>query len=57
MKLLQELKELNRISSDQDFRNIPVYEVLEKHGIVRKENDHFLLNVGKTYIRSKESNL
>ena len=35
------IRELNSDNLEQDFRNIPVYEVLEKHGIVQKENDHF----------------
>ena len=30
------IKELNSDDQERDFKNIPVYEVLEKHGIVRK---------------------
>ena len=41
------IRELNSDNLEQDFRNIPVYEVLEKHGIVQKENDHFILNIGE----------
>lgn len=39
------IQELNQDNPGQDFRNIPVYEVLEKHGIVREENDQFVLNI------------
>jgi CRISPR/Cas system CMR-associated protein Cmr5 small subunit len=37
------IKELN--SKDQDFKNIPVYEVLKGHGIVREYGNEFVLNV------------
>jgi hypothetical protein len=40
-----QIKELNPEKSEQDFMNVPVYEVLEKHGIVKKEStDVFVLN-------------
>jgi hypothetical protein len=39
------IKELNSEKKDQDFKNIHVYDVLEKHGIVKKYDDEFVLNV------------
>jgi MoxR-like ATPase len=39
------IKELNPEHQEQDFKNIPVYDVLEKkRGIVRKEGNEFILN-------------
>jgi hypothetical protein len=39
------IKDLNSEKEDQDFKNIPVYEVLEKHGIVRKQHGtEYILN-------------
>lgn len=40
-----QIKELNSQESEQDFMNVPVYEVLERYGIVKKEsNNNFVLN-------------
>jgi MoxR-like ATPase len=38
------IKELNSEKEDQDFKNVPVYDVMEKHGIVRKHGNEFVLN-------------
>jgi hypothetical protein len=39
------IKELNTGKQNTDFNNIPVYDVLEKHEIVRKQsNGEFILN-------------
>jgi hypothetical protein len=39
------IKELNTEKQDTDFNNVPVYDVLEKNGIVRKQNNgEFILN-------------
>jgi hypothetical protein len=39
------IKELNSGKVDQDFKNVPVYGILEKHEIVRKHgNNEFVLN-------------
>jgi hypothetical protein len=46
-EIVAKIKESNQENSNQDFRNVPVYDVLEKHGIVRKENDHYILDIGK----------
>jgi hypothetical protein len=39
------IKELNSDDQERDFKNIPVYEVLEKHGIVKREKNEFILNI------------
>jgi hypothetical protein len=44
-KIGEKIKELNSEKVDQDFKNIPVYDVLEKHGIVRKYDNEFVLNM------------
>jgi hypothetical protein len=36
--------ELNSEKEDQDFKDVPSYDVLEKHGIVRKHGNEFVLN-------------
>ena len=41
------LEKSNQLILHQDFRNVPVYTVLEDHEIVRKENDEFILNVNE----------
>lgn len=38
------IKELNSEKEDQEFKNVPVYDVLEKHGIVRNDGNEFVLN-------------
>jgi hypothetical protein len=38
------IKDLNQADKERDFKNVPVYDVLEKHRIVRKEGDEFVLN-------------
>ena len=38
------IKELNSEKVDQDFKNIPVYDVLQRRGVVRKLGDDFILN-------------
>ncbi len=38
------IKELNPERENQDFKNIPVYDILEKHGIVTKQGTEFILN-------------
>jgi len=39
------IKELNSEKVDQDFKNIPVYDVLEKRGVVKKYDSEFILNM------------
>jgi MoxR-like ATPase len=43
--IIQKISELNSLNESNDFRNIPVYDVLEKHKIVTKENTDFILNI------------
>jgi hypothetical protein len=44
-KIAEKIKELNSEKEDQDFKNIPVYDVLEKRGVVRKYDNEFVLNI------------
>lgn len=46
-QIAQEIKEFNSDKEREDFRYVPVYEVLEKHKIVRKENDQFVMDISK----------
>ena len=38
------IREHNPHNQEQDFKNIPVYDVLKKHGIVRREENYYNLN-------------
>lgn len=44
-RIAEKIKEFNSEKADQDFKNIPVYDVLEKRGIVRKYDNEFVLNI------------
>jgi hypothetical protein len=46
-EIAEKIKEYSKDNLAQDFRFIPAYEVLEKHGIVRKENNQFVLNMNE----------
>jgi hypothetical protein len=43
-EILAGIKNANKEVQQEDLRNIPVFEVLKNHGVVRKENDYFYLN-------------
>ncbi len=42
--LAAEIKSHNPDNPDQDYKQIPVYEVLTKKGIVKQEGNHYVLN-------------
>ena len=53
-KIAEKIKELNSEKVDQDFKNIPVYDVLEKRGVVREYDNEFVLNT--TELTPEQSN-
>jgi len=42
--LAEQIKLKNHDNPDQDYKQIPVYDVLTENGIVRQEGNHYLLN-------------
>jgi hypothetical protein len=46
-EIAEKIRDLNSDANNKDFKNIPVYEVLTNRGIVKKDGNKFLLNIGE----------